>query len=102
MNDHKDVNVLIVYNVSKRQLVSAEELQSLDALDGILPDDMMADGTLVDRYFEAEDEYDHSVDRYEVVLVQSDSLETVMKTHASYFENANDVMDELEDTVSPK
>ena len=99
MTEHKDVYVLIVYNVSKRQLVSAEELPYEVALSGILPEDFVADGTVVDRYFEAEEDYSDNGDRFEVVLVQSDSLDTVMRTHASYFENANSVMDELEATL---
>lgn len=55
------------------------------------------DGT-VDRdeairsYDAMEREYRGQLDRYEVVLIGADSIETIMKTHGHYFQNSSDSM----------
>lgn len=91
---------LLVYNLDERRL--HERLEFSDARDA------------VDAYHEMERKYLNARDEFEVVLIGSDSINTVMQTHASYFdgtvsrvrdlvepiESALMLMKELEDAVA--
>lgn len=48
----------------------------------------------VAAYEDAESKYRHNgdVDKFEVVLVGADSIETVMRTHGHYFADADEAM----------
>jgi hypothetical protein len=65
--------VLLVFDHASGKLVCTQEYGSNEV-------------EALDAYAKAEAEYDSS--NYEVVLIGSDSLETVKRTHANYFEGS--------------
>jgi len=68
------VHFLLVYSFDQEKLVEQEEFTDSDAA--------------TKAYGEAEARYRHH-DRYEIVLVGADSIETVMKTHGHYFASSD-------------
>jgi hypothetical protein len=73
--DDTTVHFLLVYSFSEGKLVHTD--QFIDAKEA------------TDAYNECERRYSSSND-YEIVLVGSDSLETIMKTHGHYFRDRVD------------
>jgi len=69
------VHFLLVYSFEKQELVEQKEFS----------DAKLATAA----YNDVEREY-RGNRNYEIVLVGSDSLETIMKTHGHYFRNASD------------
>lgn len=65
----KTYHFLLVFDHAQQQLVSQE---------------VFSDGPVATRAY-TEAERTHAEDRFEIVLVGADSIETVMKTHGSYF-----------------
>lgn len=74
------VHFLLVYSLDDRKLIREEEFKDTKKA--------------VTAYEAAEAEYRNTDDvaRYEVVLVGADSIETVMRTHGHYFEDADEAM----------
>ena len=65
------VHVLLVYSHDRHELVSQEQFHDARRATA--------------AYEKAEAEHRGDDDRFEIVLVASDSIETIMKTHGHYF-----------------
>lgn len=72
------VYFLLVYSFDEGRLVHQAELPDSDAA--------------IAAYDAMERQYRTCLDRYEVVLIGADSIETVMKTHGHYFHRSDDSM----------
>lgn len=72
------VYFLLVYSFDEGHLVHQAELSDRDAA--------------ITAYDAMERQYRSCLDRYEVVLIGADSIETVMKTHGHYFHRSDDSM----------
>jgi hypothetical protein len=72
------VYFLLVYSFDEGRLVHSDELSDSDAA--------------IVAYDAAERQYRACADRYEVVLIGADSIETVMKTHGHYFSRSESSM----------
>lgn len=74
------IHFLLVYSLNESRLIHQEEFKDTKKA--------------VTAYEAAEAEYrNHNEDaRFEVVLVGADSIETVMRTHGHYFEDADEAM----------
>lgn len=72
------VYFLLVYSFDDGRLVYQHELSDRDAA--------------IKAYDAMERKYQPCLDRYEVVLIGADSIETVMKTHGHYFHRSDDSM----------
>lgn len=72
------VYFLLVYSFDEGRLVHQAELSDSDAA--------------IKAYDAMERQYRTCLDRYEVVLIGADSIETVMKTHGHYFHRSDDSM----------
>lgn len=72
------VYFLLVYSFDENQLVYQEECGDRVAA--------------IEAYDAMEHKYRRTLDRYEVVLIGADSIETVMKTHGHYFRTSSDSM----------
>lgn len=74
------VHFLLVYSLDDRKLIHQGEFA----------DTKMA----VTAYEEAESRFrnEDGIDKFEVVLVGADSIETVMRTHGHYFQDADEAM----------
>lgn len=80
MAKHEDraVYFLLVYSFDESRLVEQEEFTDSDRA--------------VARYDATEKAYRETRDRYEIVLIAADSIETVMSTHGHYFEQSTQSM----------
>jgi len=78
------VHFLLVYSHAEQHLV--------------LQDEYRDSAKAVRAYAEAEAEYLGKMDQFEIVLIGSDSIETIMKTHGHYF--AGDTDDVFADLLS--
>jgi hypothetical protein len=67
---------LLIYDVANRQLIEAKDLGSRGR-------------EAADTYSEYEQKY-RERDGYEIVLIGADSLDTIRRTHAHYFGDADD------------
>lgn len=74
------VHFLLVYSFDAHKLIHQDEFSDTAAA--------------VEAYENAESKYRNSteVDKFEVVLVGADSIETVMQTHGHYFADADEQM----------
>ncbi|MGP4058773.1 hypothetical protein ACTWP6_28800 [Mycobacterium sp. 4D054] len=72
------VYFLLVYSFDSNQLVYQEECDDREAA--------------IAAYDAMERQYRGTLDRFEVVLIGADSIETVMKTHGHYFRTSADSM----------
>jgi hypothetical protein len=72
------VYFLLVYSFDEGALVHQDELNDREAA--------------IVAYDAMERQYRACLDRYEVVLIGADSIETVMKTHGHYFRRSDDSM----------
>lgn len=74
------VHFLLVYSFDDRKLIHQDEFTDTRRA--------------VAAYEAAESKYRHNgdVDKFEVVLVGADSIETVMRTHGHYFADADEAM----------
>ncbi|PJE14117.1 hypothetical protein [Mycobacterium sp.] len=72
------VYFLLVYSFDEGALVHQDELRDREAA--------------IVAYDAMERQYSACLDRYEVVLIGADSIETVMKTHGHYFQRSDDSM----------
>lgn len=78
MSKDDAVYFLLVYSFDENQLVYQEECRDRVAA--------------ISAYDAMEHKYRGALDRYEVVLIGADSIETVMKTHGHYFRTSSDSM----------
>ncbi|GJF12941.1 hypothetical protein NGTWS0302_17820 [Mycolicibacterium cyprinidarum] len=78
MGKDNAVYFLLVYSFDEGRLVHQEE--QIDRNSAIAAYDAM------ERHYRA------CLDRYEVVLIGADSIQTVMKTHGHYFRRSDDSM----------
>lgn len=69
---------LLVYSFDEGELVHQDEFGDRDAA--------------IRAYDATEREYRGTLDKFEVVLIGADSIETVMKTHGHYFTRSADSM----------
>lgn len=72
------VYFLLVYSFDTNELVYQEECGDREAA--------------IAAYDAMERQYRGTLDRFEVVLIGADSIETVMKTHGHYFRTSSDSM----------
>lgn len=70
------VYFLLAYSLDKGRLICQEEYHDRDEA--------------IVAYSAAEQRYRPNLDRYEVVLIGADSIETVMLTHGHYFRQSED------------
>lgn len=75
MKPLKTVHFLLVYSFDDAKLIEQQEFTESDAA--------------TKAYGEAEARYRDHFDRFEIVLVGADSIETVMKTHGHYFRSSD-------------
>ncbi|WOC12533.1 hypothetical protein [Gordonia sp. MP11Mi] len=75
-HDDKAVYFLLVYDFEQAQLVEREEFIDSDQA--------------VARYDATEKAYRGTRNRYEIVLIAADSIDTVMATHGHYFEQSTE------------
>ncbi|MEV2242211.1 hypothetical protein [Micromonospora sp. NPDC049891] len=71
MKRPQTVHFLLVYSFDQAKLVEQDEFTDV--------------AIATKAYGEAEARYRHLLDKFEIVLVGADSIETVMKTHGHYF-----------------
>ncbi|MDO3126515.1 hypothetical protein P5V43_05290 [Mycobacteroides abscessus subsp. bolletii] len=76
MGKDDSVYFLLAYSLDEGKLVRQDEFTVRDEA--------------VAAYEEAENHYRPNLDRYEVVLIGADSIETVMLTHGHYFRQSED------------
>ena len=74
------VHFLLVYSFDEQRLIHQEEFTDTELA--------------VVAYEDTEAQYRNraDVDRFEVVLVGADSIQTVMRTHGHYFKDADEAM----------
>lgn len=83
-----DVHVLLVYSLEEQKLVSQREFSESER------------DKAFSAYAAAEAEH-RDLDDVEIVLVAADSLETIRRTHGSYFRESVGIMDlALEELLS--
>lgn len=70
------VYFLLAYSLDENRLVCKEEYYDRDQA--------------IEAYSDAEQRYRPNLDRFEVVLIGADSIETVMMTHGHYFRQSED------------
>lgn len=75
MGKDNAVYFLLVYSLDEGHLVCREEYRDRDEA--------------IAAYSAAENQYRPNLDRYEVVLIGADSIETVMLTHGHYFKQSD-------------
>ena len=75
-----DVHVLLVYSLREQRLLRVEEFAS-------------SDQDAAFAAYEATEEAHRETNDVEVVLVAADSLETIRRTHGSYFRDNGQTMD---------
>lgn len=78
------VHFLLVYSHGEQRLVMQEEYRD--------------SARALKAYAQAETEYLGKMDQFEIVLIGSDSIETIMKTHGHYF--AGDAQDVFADLLT--
>jgi hypothetical protein len=83
------VHFLLVYSYELQKLIEQHEFVRADQA--------------ADAYKDAESRYRGRSDKFEVVLVGADSIDTVVRTHGHYFAQASDEMfADLLDLTSPQ
>ena len=75
MEKQRTVYFLLVYSFDQRRLIDQEEFTDSNAATA--------------AYGAAEARHRGKLDRFEIVLVGADSIETVMKTHGHYFHSSD-------------
>lgn len=75
-HDDKAVYFLLVYSFAEGRLIEQDEFADSDKA--------------VERYNSTEKAYRGTRNRYEIVLIAADSIETVMTTHGHYFSTSSD------------
>lgn len=75
MKKSQTVHFLLVYSFDQGKLVEQQEFTDSDAA--------------TRAYGQAEARFRDLLDKYEIVLVGADSIETVMKTHGHYFHTSD-------------
>ncbi|WP_295652527.1 hypothetical protein [uncultured Dietzia sp.] len=74
------VHFLLVYSFDERRLIRQDEFTETKAAVAAYED------------MEARYRNTNNVDRFEIVLVGADSIDTVMRTHGHYFQDADEAM----------
>ncbi|NMO54968.1 hypothetical protein HH310_27765 [Actinoplanes sp. TBRC 11911] len=75
MERHRTVYFLLVYSFDEGKLIGQQEFTDSNAA--------------TTAYGQAEADHRGKLDKFEIVLVGADSIETVMKTHGHYFHSSD-------------